>query len=289
MGGLPEGQDVPGDRMTVKRTGARGDVLACEPVVRYYAQAGWSIRFWTRMPDVLEGCPWVYCASRITPPSPEARGVLIDLDDAYEKRLDVPRPTAIAERAGVPPECRTPSRYWVVPEAAARAELFFAERSRPLVVLHAGAETWTCRKWMKDRWRIVGEELRLLGYDTLELCGGSDRTGAGEVWPRPTWPDMAAVLARCACYVGVDSGPMWVALGLGVPVVGLFGPTAPHLVSDHPNLFGVASGSEMDGCHHRPPFPKRTCCCSLSGPWHPGMQGISPERVVEEVKRRARA
>ncbi len=38
---------------------------------------------------------------------------------------------------------------------------------------------------------------------------------------------LAAVLRRCRLFVGNDNGPMHMAAALGVPVVGLFGPSGP--------------------------------------------------------------
>ena len=38
---------------------------------------------------------------------------------------------------------------------------------------------------------------------------------------------LAAVLRRCRLFVGNDNGPMHMAAALGVPVVGLFGPSDP--------------------------------------------------------------
>ena len=47
----------------------------------------------------------------------------------------------------------------------------------------------------------------------IDLCG------------RLTIPEAAACLARCALYVGNDSGLMHLAAASGTPTLGLFGPT----------------------------------------------------------------
>jgi len=44
---------------------------------------------------------------------------------------------------------------------------------------------------------------------------------------------VAALIARCACYVGNDSGISHVAAGLGVPTVAVFGPTDPAVWGPH--------------------------------------------------------
>ena len=51
------------------------------------------------------------------------------------------------------------------------------------------------------------------------LPGAIDLVGGLEL------PEVAAVMARCALFVGNDSGLMHLAAATGIPTVGLFGPT----------------------------------------------------------------
>lgn len=46
-----------------------------------------------------------------------------------------------------------------------------------------------------------------------------------------TLVQLAAILGRCALYVGNDSGPMHLAAALGVPTVGIYGSSIPRLTS----------------------------------------------------------
>ncbi len=47
--------------------------------------------------------------------------------------------------------------------------------------------------------------------------------------PKTTLKEMGAFLGRCSYVVSNDSGPMHIAASLGVPTLGIYGPTNPHL------------------------------------------------------------
>jgi heptosyltransferase-2 len=92
-----------------------------------------------------------------------------------------------------------------------------------------------------------------------ELC----REIAGRVGPgvpilagRTRVADLMAVLSRSAALVGNDSGPAHVASALGVPVVQIFGPTAPR--------DGFAAFGDRTGIVQHPSLACRPC--SRRGP-----------------------
>ncbi len=89
---------------------------------------------------------------------------------------------------------------------------------------------------------------------------------------------MAALLKHCRLLLTNDSGPMHVAVGLGVPVVALFGPTVRE--------FGFAPLGPRDRVVER----NLSCRpCSLHGGercpigTHECMEGITPEAVLKEA------
>jgi len=47
--------------------------------------------------------------------------------------------------------------------------------------------------------------------------------------PETTIQELAAMIARCKILIANDSGPMHIATSVGTPVLGLFGPTNPHM------------------------------------------------------------
>ena len=46
-----------------------------------------------------------------------------------------------------------------------------------------------------------------------------------------TLVELAAIINRCSLYVGNDSGPMHIAAAVGVPTVGIYGPSSPEYTS----------------------------------------------------------
>lgn len=110
--------------------------------------------------------------------------------------------------------------------------------AKPLVTLHPGARYWF-KAWPAERFAALADRLsetygcRVLlggGAQDVEMAtaiGGQARSSPVTLAGRTTLLQFAAVLKRCALFVGNDNGAMHMAAALGVPVVGLFGPSNP--------------------------------------------------------------
>ena len=65
----------------------------------------------------------------------------------------------------------------------------------------------------------------------------------------------AAILGRCQLFIGNDSGPMHIAVSLGVPTIALFGPSDPTRNGYHYGKFTVLkSGLDCQPCKSYPHF-----------------------------------
>jgi len=115
-----------------------------------------------------------------------------------------------------------------------------ADSPRPLVMFHPGARYWF-KAWPAERFATLADRLTD-AYGCRVLVGGdaNDREVAHAIHARArsapallaghtTLLQFAAVLKRCALFVGNDNGPMHMAAALGTPVVGLFGPSDPSV------------------------------------------------------------
>ncbi|MBP0464451.1 glycosyltransferase family 9 protein [Roseomonas sp. PWR1] len=144
----------------------------------------------------------------------------------------------LAETLGVSPAPRPVA--WFGPADAARAEALLPAGT-PWLALGPTAN-WVRKVWPPDRFvtlarlltgpggalegaRIVilggpGEQERAMAAPVLAaLPEAADLLGVLEL------PEAAAVLARCALFVGNDSGLMHLSAATGTPTIGLFGPT----------------------------------------------------------------
>ena len=165
---------------------------------------------------------------------------------------------------GIVPE--GPPRMSVGPEAERRAEVWlgtWAPPRQPLALL-PGARHFT-KRWPEERWIELHDRLIATGWPLLYASLESERAGFPRLaervsaapaarWCTEPLAIMAALLARCAAAVTMDSGLMHVAAARGLPVVALFGSTAPELG------FAPAGDGHRVLCRHEPCQP-----CTLHG------------------------
>ncbi len=109
--------------------------------------------------------------------------------------------------------------------------------NRPFVVLHAFAGHRR-RCWSLDRWLELANALDKRGYEAFWTGSSAEIAEIEAVQGSVPWSskllgsngilDAAAVTLNAVAHIGHDSGPLHVAAGLGVPVVGLYLPSTPE-------------------------------------------------------------
>ena len=109
---------------------------------------------------------------------------------------------------------------------------------RQLVLLHPGARYWF-KAWPAERFAELADRLTDVWRCQI-LVGGADQDGdmvdrirtharcdlkilAG----RADLRQFAAIVKRCAVFIGNDTGAMHIAAAMGTPIVALFGPSDP--------------------------------------------------------------
>ena len=164
--------------------------------------------------------------------------------------------------AGVPPPVTRLSL--IAADRACAARLFAAmgwrADSRPLFVNPAAAKT--PRTWSAERFRVLVERLAAAGRPVVvhdrapfrALPGWAAAHGVALVRDA-TLPELAALLERCALYVGNDSGPAHLAAAAGIPTVTIHGSssparTAPRAAAGGPHV-AVSAGFACSPCRER--------------------------------------
>ena len=122
------------------------------------------------------------------------------------------------------------------------------------------------KRWMPDRFAVIAERLSSSGFHIVLLGGGGDTTAADAVarscgarlldlTGRTTWGQSAAILDRCAGFLGADSGTAHLAAARRTPSVVLFGPSSPSALFPPGLVTAVASRTECSPCYANSLFP----------------------------------
>ncbi len=97
---------------------------------------------------------------------------------------------------------------------------------------------WDSKRCNKEKWvEICKAATKEFGCKILVHWGPGDESDAEFIKsnlgdecllaPKTTLPQMASLIAKCKIVIANDSGPMHIAAALGVPTLGIFGPTDP--------------------------------------------------------------
>jgi hypothetical protein len=147
------------------------------------------------------------------------------------------------------------------------------------------AARWISRQWPRENWiRLVQffiqeyeAQVFVLGWDEEPLPVGINLIG------KTSLRETAALLSQCQLFVGSDSGPVHLAVAVGTPTIGLFGPLNPaYLIAPSPNFIPLWSEVECRGCwsdsrmKHPDHCPKVVPDCMTSIPF---------SRVVESSEK----
>ncbi len=99
---------------------------------------------------------------------------------------------------------------------------------------------WYTKKWNKEAYALLADRIAERENTAVLFFWGpgelqdvevirSTMKHPSSIIPKTTLKEMGAFLDRCSYLVSNDSGPMHIAAALGVPTLGIYGPTNPHL------------------------------------------------------------
>ncbi len=133
------------------------------------------------------------------------------------------------------------TEFFLMPEERLWAQSFLAmqaiDPARPLVGMHPGA-TWPNKRWPASHFAEVAKALLAAGVQVLLTQGPQEalivaavqqQAPGVSVLPVLSLRETAAVLARCAAFVSNDCGILHLAVAVGTPTVGLFGPSQKEI------------------------------------------------------------
>lgn len=155
------------------------------------------------------------------------------------------------------------------------------------VLINPGG-TWSTKRWSPQRFAALAADIRSrFGLQSLVLWGPGEESlahaivtaagGAARLAPPTTVRGMIPYIREARLLVSGDTGPMHLASALGVPVVGIFGPTDPA----RNGPFGAGDEVVYEGVPCAPCYKKR-----CPGYDNVCMTSIEVVDVIEAVERR---
>ena len=159
-------------------------------------------------------------------------------------------------------------------------------RSRePVVAIHPGG-TWQSKRWEAGSFaRLAGELAGSFGARVLVVTGPGEESIAREITeegggnivicPLQTIRTLASLLHNCSAVVANDGGILHLAVALGRPTVGIFGPTEPDIWFPYQGLgpFRLVTHNEDCAPCHRHECEDLRC-----------LRAIGPETVLSAVE-----
>ncbi len=171
--------------------------------------------------------------------------------------------------------------------AEARLQAAGAHSGRFRIAMAPGAAYGSAKCWLPERYAELADALVGAGACDVIIFGAAaemDIAGRiGRAMRRPVINltgrtnigELPALLKACHLFIGNDSGAMHVAAAVGLPVIGIFGPTNPEATRPlSPRFTLVREPVECSPCL------LRTCPID-----HRCMTGITAAQVLEIVRR----
>lgn len=232
--------------IVIKRSGACGDIILIEPVMRYYAVKGYNIvldiplAFFDLFSNHYFPVKHIsqFDSGRITPKKN------INLDLAYEVKPKQNYLKSYFEFCGITDYQL--SRPILFPLPLDDTKLF-----KKFAVIHIDQRETLHRNIYGVNWKAVERYLTNNGYTVLQV-GKNDHEICGIEINTTTIGLLKWVIASCDIFIGVDSAPAHIAMAYNKPCVLMFGSVNPDYIhSDLNNAEVIQGACDNSFCWHQ--------------------------------------
>jgi len=247
--------------VVISRHAALGDVLATEPILRYYHNKGYHVYLSTlpQFEDLFDQHDFPVRPAR----TKDGRIPFLhhDLNLAYESEPSQNHLQAYYNFCGIK------DGPMVRPQLTQLGPPLFEK----YVVIHLDNRDQPSRNVVGVNWRIIVDRICEMGYTVFQIGHSLDfvETGATRLHTHNI-AMMKYIVGGASLFIGVDSGPANIAVAYGVPTVIFFGSVDANLI--HPDLSCV-SVIEIDGV------------CDTPKCWHSITGGVEGKECVVDAKK----
>ena len=231
--------------VVLKRSGAMGDIVLVEPVIRWYCENGYQVVLDIPAQFFDLYAQYKYHIKHISHINTEYIMPVkeINLDMAYEIKQDRPYIQSYFEACGITDYKLTKPQFY--PSVSPDTRLF-----KSYAVLHIDKRDTPERNSYGINWNIVKQYLKENGIDLIQI-GFGEHEQCGLWVNTPTVAMMKYVIAGASLFIGADSGPSNIAVAQNIPSIILFGSVDPGRIHVDMHNIGVVTGDcDKSGCWH---------------------------------------
>ena len=234
--------------IVIKRDGALGDVIMCEPVLHYFNEQGYQVVIDTQeqFEKVFFQHYFQVWSKRYVNPKLKCR--VVDLNMAYEVKPEQSVLQSYYEFAGIKD---VPLRNSILSLSAGNNQKLFNKYA----LIHIDKTDMEHRNSFGVNWSAVVNYLEERDYKVFQI---GRRLAGKEIAPHLNTMNlefMMFVVKGADLVIGLDSGVAQVAVGLGVPAVIMFGSVNPSLRYSNFDKISVVQSEclsiENKHCYHK--------------------------------------
>lgn len=209
------------ETVVIKRSGALGDVIMCEPVLHYFHKKGYQVALDTQDEFAKIFFQHYFPVIPKSYLNPDLKCKVIDLDMAYEIKPQQPVLQSYFEMAGITDE---PLRNSVLTLRAGDNQKLFPKYA----LIHLDNTGMEYRNQHNIDWKKVVQYLENNGFMVFQIGRRIDVQVAPYL-NTMNLEFMMFIVKGADLFIGLDSGVAQVAVGFNVPSVIFFGSVNPKL------------------------------------------------------------
>lgn len=260
-----------------RRKGGMGDVIGLSPVMEHFHNLGYPI--------VLDSDYYLVFGRHFFPVTDykrfdheRVRHRVIDLNYSYESMPQQLHLKSYFEMCGVKDYKLTRPKLRYDYQESTR---LFRDK---YIVLHIDDRATAHRNVYGVDWYAVASHLEQLGYLVIQI-GHNSRFKVGIQFNAVNEPFLLYLISGCSYFIGIDSGPSHIAVGLDKKCILTFGSVNPEYI--HPDMTGIIALQapcpiKEDGCWSMQPGTEGRLCPIDSS--RPPCTQLTTEMVLDAIK-----
>lgn len=235
------------EHIVIKRSGASGDIIMCEPLVYYFSEKGFQVVMDIPLDEMRLFIQYPFHVKHISQMNTKIiPDKVINLDMSYENKPLQPVLKSYYERAGIKDGITRNSMLYIHQEESQKL-------LEKYILIHNDETSMNYRNSYGVNWGFIVNYYQKIGYTVLQV-GNNPREKVATRFNCPTKDVLMYMCKGADLVIGLDSGVCQLSVALGTPTVILSGSVNLKLRYSDFDKIGVVQGicpkEEFKNCYH---------------------------------------